>query len=80
MGAYMGNAARAPRIATRLSDSGARDPAVSLRLSASAPASVAQGDRAEIEQAGGAQLVEAGQLVQAVEAEMHEESRGRHPE
>src|SRR4051794_33488465 len=37
-------------------------------------------DWGQVEQAGGAQFVYARQLVQAVEAEMHEEVGRRHPE
>src|SRR5216683_4228082 len=36
--------------------------------------------RAEVEKAGGAQLVDARQVGEAVQSKMHEEARRRHPE
>src|SRR3954470_23824866 len=42
--------------------------------------SFAEDRRADIEQPGGAQFVEVGQITQAVEAEMGEKFRGRRPD
>src|SRR5690349_16229553 len=39
-----------------------------------------EGNRGEVKEAGGAKLVEAGQLIQAVEAEMNEKARSSHPQ
>src|SRR5271166_5372492 len=39
-----------------------------------------QSERGEIEEAGGAQLVEARELAQAVEAKMHEKAGSRSPQ
>src|SRR6516165_1153983 len=41
---------------------------------------LADARRGEIEKAGGAQLVDAMQLIQTVQAEVHEKVRRRHPE
>src|SRR5277367_5964720 len=39
-----------------------------------------QDERGEVEKTGGAQLVEAGQLVEAVEPKVDEKARGCHPQ
>src|ERR1700739_667632 len=41
---------------------------------------LADARRGEIQKAGGAQLVDARQLIQTVETKMHEKVRRRHPE
>src|SRR5260370_25781395 len=52
---------------------------VRFRLVVNQLGSLAEHRRADVEEAGGAQLVDAGQRIEAVEPEMSEKGRGRHP-
>src|SRR5216683_3386868 len=52
---------------------------VGLRFVVNQLGSLAEHRRADVEEAGGAQLVDAGQHIEAVEPEMREKTRSRHP-